>query len=155
MEKGDRENRPFHAIILIAGAILICCCSSKIDLKNNSIAGRSALAFNFEILSISPNFSIDDMPQGSNPWTLQGRIVKVSRGKWVGVEGHTFETIITIYQGPVGSRPAGLWINEIPAVHEIWTLYGGEECLSSAPEELLRDSGAASVRVIRSSKKTD
>ena len=69
----------------------------------------SSQIFTFAVESLTPDFPIDDMPQGHNPWTLRAKVINVYKGELNEKEKLAFETHISIYEGSVRSHPGGLW----------------------------------------------
>ncbi len=113
------------------------------------LINKSGLIFSFSVELITPLFSIDDMPQGYNTWSLRGKVLKIYKGSLASTPGTKFETRITIYDGPIRSRPVGLWINVIPKENEDWVVFCSLTAARLKPEELLEGLGKTCWAVCR------
>lgn len=113
------------------------------------LMASSTLVFSFAVESITPQFPIDDMPYGHKPWALTARVTRVYKGSLGQARGSLFRTTISIYQGPVRSRPSGLWVNEIPMASEQWVLFCSDCKPGVDPAELLSGEGKSGQAVYR------
>lgn len=113
--------------------------------QSRSLVLNSKVIFSFTCESLTPLFDIDDMPHGDNPWSLKGTIQKVYKGNLGKGEGEPFETGVTMYIGPVRSRPVGIWFGfdpfELPQPGESWVIFCSPKEEGMNPEDLLRGHG--------------
>jgi hypothetical protein len=145
---------------LLAGSLIFVfpVCSREMRASGGSMVpesvlhpliAKSGLIFSFSVESITPLFAIDDMPNGYNLWSLKGRILKIHKGTLGTLPDSVFESRISIYQGPVRSRPEGLWVNVIPKEGEKWVLFCGSTETGLKPEKLLDSLGKSCLAVFR------
>jgi hypothetical protein len=124
---------------------------SKVDF--DSFFNTATLVFSVKLDAVDPTFPVDDMPEGANLWKLKGHVVDVFKGKLRERSGEDFESAVSIYQGPVLSRPVGFWVNVLPVKNDSWLILTTTESKSSSSvAEIFKTNQGRAIELSRVQK---
>jgi hypothetical protein len=127
-ERGHRESQPAEGHVASAPDLLTQFHETVIADQIERIAKRrgAELSVEIKVISLDPTFPIRDMPQGYGRWHLTAEVLGCQIGGCMDVpvgSRFTVDVDLFLFQGPVHTRPLGLWVNEQPKVGSIWVAF--------------------------------